>query len=432
MKSNLIKLAVIPLAVLAVISFNNKNYRINEEAVEASIRTTSEGFLSTATHEDFSEETRAIINKQWATENINEKNYDQVMAKYGGYENWLRHLGGVFAKYPGESNIIEVKTAEDLQIAAEYTWGLMTIFGFDYNSSPDKKTGKPKFHKWGADNAQIRPYSFYTDNDREGVLHMYAAVPIDRICSKKAKKDDKWIGMRTNCNCGVWSFMKKTTIYAAKKAAQRNGTYKTVPDSEIKVGDLVEFFSDPECTQWHHVAIVGEIDSSTGDVILYDSGNRFIRTGRYKWKLKEYTSKSCRYHKVRHFMEIDQTTTLGTGNYGGGETTGGGTVGTGEVDQRLVESLRYACSFIGKIKYADKNDKRRFGKLEEGYSDCSHFVHRVFEHTGIMKKFVHSEDWGFGGCPNTKVVAEFKAGEKWDYSNASPRRYTLGALSQRK
>ena len=428
MKSRLIKIALIIVIAIPLLALNNTRYQFNEEATPE-VETSGGGSISTATHEDFSEETRAIINKQWATENINENNYDKIMAQYGGYDNWVKHLGGVFAEYAGTYNIVEVKTAEDLQKAAEYTWGLMTIFGFDYMSTDNK------FHKWGADNKQIRPYAFYTNPNRKWQNHMYDDKAIDLICSKKVRKNGQWIGMRTNCNCGVWSFMKKTTIYKAKKDAEHSGRYKTVSDSEIKVGDLVDFYgrynSNSEPDKWHHVAIVGEIDSSTGDVILYDSGNRFIRYGRYKWNLKEYEH-SYRYHKVRHFMEIDQTTTLGTGNSGSGETIVGGTVGTGEVDQKLVESLRYACSFIGKIKYADKYDKRRFGKLEEGYSDCSHFVHRVFEHTGIMNKFVHSEDWGFGGCPRTKVVAEFKAGKKWDYSNASPRRYTLGTLSQRK
>lgn len=101
--------------------------------------------------------------------------------------------------------------------------------------------------------------------------------------------------------------------------------------------------------------------------------------------------------------------------------------------QTLEDSLRYAYSFCeeagGNITYIDSStgDHRNAGKLEDGYSDCSHFVHRVFEHTGVMDEFVKSKEWGYNGCPGTSVVAEFKGKEKIDLSNASPRRYILVA-----
>ena len=95
-------------------------------------------------------------------------------------------------------------------------------------------------------------------------------------------------------------------------------------------------------------------------------------------------------------------------------------------NSRLLASLKYAYKFStqagGHVTYIDSSngDHRNAGKLEKGYSDCSHFVHRVFEHTGVMKKFVKSEKWGYHGCPNTTDVAHFKKGQKWDYSKASP------------
>lgn len=103
--------------------------------------------------------------------------------------------------------------------------------------------------------------------------------------------------------------------------------------------------------------------------------------------------------------------------------------------QILEDSLKYAYSFCkeagGNIIYIDsskdKGRKRNQGKLEKGYSDCSWFVYRIFEHTGVMDEFVRSEKWGFNGCPGTSVVAEFKAKAEIDLSNASPRRYILVA-----
>ena len=313
MKSGLIKMGVALVIAVPLLAINNNNYHVNVEAAPKK----DEVSVATATHEDFSEGTRAIIQDQWENENINEHNYDEVMAKYGGYDNWLLHLGGVFAKYAGEDTIIEIKTAEDLQIAAEYTWGLMTIFGFDYMSTDEK------FHKWGASNKEVEPYAFYTNPNRGWLNHMYDDVPIDRICSKKATKEGKWIGMRTNCNCGVGSYIKKTSLYrdyGDKAGATPKSSRQLVSDSELQVGYLVHFYghtNEPGDIKWHHVAIVGEIDYETGEKIMYDSGNRFVRTGKFKKKLsKDYGS--YRAHHGERICNIDQTTCLGTE---AGETT---------------------------------------------------------------------------------------------------------------
>lgn len=312
MKSWLIKMGVALVVAIPLLAINNNNFHVNVEAAPKK----DEVSVATATHEDFSEGTRAIIQDQWENENINEHNYDEVMAKYGGYDNWLLHLGGVFAQYAGEDTLIEIKTAEDLQIAAEYTWGLMTIFGFDYMSTDEK------FHKWGASNKEVEPYSFYTNPNRGWINHMYDDVPIDRICSKKATKEGTWIGMRTNCNCGVGSFIKKTSLrrdYGDKAGATPKSSRQRVSDSELQVGDLVHFYGyvSKGDSDWHHVAIVGEIDYETGEKIMYDSGNRFIRTGKFKKKLsKDYGS--YRFHHGERICDIDQTTCLGTE---AGETT---------------------------------------------------------------------------------------------------------------
>lgn len=108
------------------------------------------------------------------------------------------------------------------------------------------------------------------------------------------------------------------------------------------------------------------------------------------------------------------------------KVTESSTAGTIRGKQKLIESLRYAYRFStqagGHITYINSSngDHRNRGRLEKGYSDCSWFVFRVYEHTGMMKKFVHSLDWGYHGCPKTEDVAVFNKGQKWDYSNASP------------
>ena len=91
----------------------------------------------------------------------------------------------------------------------------------------------------------------------------------------------------------------------------------------------------------------------------------------------------------------------------------------------VAEALRYACSWVGKVPYkswasGDGDNGERFLPLKEGRaSDCSHFVHWVFEHVGLMDKdnFIHSVDWGSGGdnggCPGTVRIGT-------DLSQASP------------
>ena len=79
----------------------------------------------------------------------------------------------------------------------------------------------------------------------------------------------------------------------------------------------------------------------------------------------------------------------------------------------LQEILKYACSWRGKITYefGGKNLLK-----DGGTSDCSHFVHRVFGHFGVMDNsdggFVHSYDWG-EGAPGTVKIGT-------DISKASP------------
>ena len=271
MKYGIIPIVIVVGILMTIMIVNNKNYEFNENAVPAA----SSNVLN-APHDDFSEQTRAIIDKSWAEENINEHTYNSIMAKYGGYENYLKHLGGVFAKYGGIDKKIEINSQADFQEAAEYVYGLMAIFGFDYSN-----TG---FHQWGADNDKVAKYSYYTNPGR-GDPGDYSSGDINRICSHQDGYNGK--GMRTNCNTGADTFFQTTNIDKYLLSGV-SSTDSYVPSAgirinsknQLKVGDLVHFYRDDN--QLHHVAIVGEKDEKTGDLILYDSGNRFIRTGRFK------------------------------------------------------------------------------------------------------------------------------------------------------
>ena len=202
--------------------------------------------------------------------------YASKMKAYGGYESYLKKLGGVFEKWSGKTG--SVKTVMEFREFAEYTWGLMSIFGFDYNN------GKI-YRRW----AGGKP--FYTGSHK-GRSNWGR---IDDLCGKSSK------AKTTNCNYGQDSFLYKAGLFGKDgqptnscgfRSHIKSRKFKFFHDlKDLQVGDLVNFFSEPAAGDnpdrwktWHHVAIVGEIIN--GRVILYDSGGRFITTGVYKHELK--------------------------------------------------------------------------------------------------------------------------------------------------
>lgn len=202
--------------------------------------------------------------------------YASKMKAYGGYEAYLKKLGGVFEKWAGKTG--SVKTVMEFREFAEYTWGLMSLFGFDYNN------GKI-YRRW----AGGKP--FYTGSHK-GRSNWGR---IDDLCGKSSK------AKTTNCNYGQDSFLYKAGLFGKDgqptnscgfRSHIKSRKFKFFHDlQDLQVGDLVNFFSEPAAGDnpdkwktWHHVAIVGELIN--GRVILYDSGGRFITTGVYKHELK--------------------------------------------------------------------------------------------------------------------------------------------------
>lgn len=203
-------------------------------------------------------------------------NWKDKLKSYGGYNAYLKKLGGIFAKWNGKTG--SAKTTMDFREIAEYTWGLMSIYGFDYNN------GKI-YRKWGGG----KP--FYTSG-KKGRSNWGR---IDDLCGKDSK--DK----TTNCNYAQDSFLYKAGLFGKTgqptnscgfRSHIKSRKFKFFHDlKDLQVGDLVNFFSEPatgdDCNKWktwHHVAIVGEIIN--GHIIMYDGGGRFITTGRYKHELK--------------------------------------------------------------------------------------------------------------------------------------------------
>ena len=215
-------------------------------------------------------ETEKIIKAHQA--DFNSSNWQAVLKARGGYEAYVRSLGGVFAKWIGKN--ANVKTAQQFQEIAQYVFGLMAIWGFNYNNG--------RFVvRWSGGSPF---YSAATDGRCNW-------GEIDELCSSAQKSKT------TNCNFGMDSFYYKAGIMPDKiklsdMLNSQGRKFKVIRKKEdLRIGDLIHMFGEPITSDdpttwkdWHHVCCVGE--RRGGRVITYDSGSRFIRSGNFKFELK--------------------------------------------------------------------------------------------------------------------------------------------------
>ena len=283
----------------------NANYT-NIIAIRRFAGITSDGKSSTTTlgpveteevFGQFSEETRQIILAH--RNDFDQSNFKEFFKSYpGGYDGYLQSLGGVFAKYGGRNTPMNVTDAGTFQEVAEYTWGLFSIWGFNYYNGDFRV-------RWGADNSEVKQSAFYKGSDNGH----YSSGHIDDICSDLGRVNS----MRTNCNYGSNAFLQKCGLTEDKNFTthwKRGQHIDNVED--LQIGDLVHFFGSDG--NWHHVAVVGEIDPELGP-ILYDSGNRFIRSGNYKFPYNSNKYNKYPVRRCRRYFDIDQSTSgqIGTG-----------------------------------------------------------------------------------------------------------------------
>ena len=78
---------------------------------------------------------------------LNSSNCREVLRKNGGYSTYLNKLGGVFRKWNGRQ--MHCTTVQQFQEAAQYVFGLMAIYGFNYNNGrfTVKWSGKTPFYR---------------------------------------------------------------------------------------------------------------------------------------------------------------------------------------------------------------------------------------------------------------------------------------------
>ena len=233
-------------------------------------------------------------------------NYSSKIKKYGGYKKYLTNtLGGVFAKYANKK--IKVKTAADFQEAAEYVYGLWTVWGTDYDNGGTHHTWRRGASWKGGKND-----GFYAGLPGRSDIHRYGSGNINEILSKSSN-------IRTNCNFAVNTFRATTNLKSIGGASLHESQHlkmskvgKITKLKDLRVGDVVHFFGGDG--GWMHVAMVGEVYKDY--IVLYDGGSLFINNGNYKHKrtsgskmTNDYSYYGSRWWAFRPW-DINQNVTL--------------------------------------------------------------------------------------------------------------------------
>lgn len=223
--------------------------------------------------------------------------YDGYIKKRGGYNKYLKNdVGGVFAKY-ADVEKIPVKTAADFQEAAEYVYGLMTIWGGDYyaNDASRNKAWR-RGQKWTNGKVDRFRSSF------GGRTYGSRTTPINKRL--KHDKDSNYV-----CSTMLGTFISSTTlkyVYFEPNDSKAYSGLKKYPSvtsaSKLQVGDLLYWYNQ-------HVAIVGEVYKDY--VVVYDGGSRFTLDGFYKEKMNRKTGSGYnRGWTAFRVWNIDQKVTL--------------------------------------------------------------------------------------------------------------------------
>lgn len=234
-------------------------------------------------------DTNSIVNKH--RYDFDYATFKDYMQKSGGYNKYVKSLGGVFTKWADRNTTVNpnytAKTVKEFQEAADYVFGMMTMYGFNYNHG---EKGTAKNWGYGADDA------FYTksaDYDKLGLL-VYEnghKTTIDQICSGNTKG-----GMQTNCGWSATYIFHKAGLIPADgenlevefygdkdyhKYYRKKGAQILTPKdtSALQVGDVIGFFGSGSGFTYKHCAVVVDVNTSKKTYTLFDGGSaRFIKT----------------------------------------------------------------------------------------------------------------------------------------------------------
>jgi len=231
---------------------------------------------------------------------FNSTNFKSYIAQQGGFDNYVNTLGGVFKEYYGRE--VKVTTVAEFQKVAEYVFGFLTMYGADYFNGKNGK--KAHYCKWGggclyyAQNnsyAQASSDAFYLGSYRYDSNGLSDSTHFDKMVSNVNNPN-----ITINCNYVVDMVYVKagllTNVLSGSfiKLAKRNTTKIITELSDLKVGDMMHFFSgdidrsNPDTWRnkgWGHVAFVGEVYPEQHKVVMYDGGSFYPKNQNYKWTI---------------------------------------------------------------------------------------------------------------------------------------------------
>ena len=202
---------------------------------------------------------------------------------------YIKSLGGIFSKYYDKE--VKVTTAGELQEVAEYVFGLMYIYGFDYYNGS-------KYCKWGGScdsPGSGTDDAFYPP----GVTHLGDGLSgptsnFDKLITGKEK-----VNMTTNCNWTVDMIYHKAGLFGGNGQPGGSASFKSMGRNyevisnikDLQVGDIIHYFnnsidrSNPETwSGWYHVSFVGEVNKREGYIVTYEGGSYFTNLKNYKDK----------------------------------------------------------------------------------------------------------------------------------------------------
>ena len=214
----------------------------------------------------FSSDTLKIVENHLYDLNYN--NFNQVISSHGGFENYVKTLGGVFSEYYGKQ--LSVTTEYELQRVAEYVFGFMYMYGTDYCSGG-------AYHKWG-DGVNHSDDAFFTGDFVAPHCTPDFNTEFDDVISGTGKHQDLIIA--TECGPAAWAVLSKSGIWPPNE--DRKPILKTRSINDLRPGDLIRFFDTPESSTDHakHVALIGEVYDDR--IVVYDGGSYFQTNRDFK------------------------------------------------------------------------------------------------------------------------------------------------------
>ena len=282
--------------------------------------------LSSGPSLDFSYKGNGTVKAQLSSHNLriverhindfNATNFHSFINSHGGFKNYTKMLGGIYANYFGKT--WRGETMVDLQQASEYVFGYMTMYGFDYFNGHDTPAHDgQKYCKWGGGCIKYKDMEEALAKDPPQVLQ-YPSGARDAFYPGNSHYDENGLAeprsnfdaiiqgdnMTTNCNFSVDMVYWKAGIFKRGKREDGTPEWKSSLDfdlidvngqiierlCDLKVGDILHFFEVPvdhtnkkTWKGWKHVAFIGEIDGETGTITVYDGGSYQQHHKNYKW-----------------------------------------------------------------------------------------------------------------------------------------------------